>query len=154
MAQPLRPKTVQTRVKQNTRWVRNEQRKPVLAGPYIYVGTWVANDDPGNDPPVTTWQSPPWQNSFTWAGNAYFGFRHGVDGSTEFVGALDLTAGAVTGDVAFRLPIPFRNVFDPRFFPIDLGAGAWTEGVLRMVTTLGSSYGNVIIEWPIKADPI
>lgn len=149
MAQPIHPKTVATRVKQNTRAVRSEQRKPNLPGPYIYVG-----DFDTLDPPVATWQSPPWQNSFTWSGTAYFGFRHGLDGSTEFVGALDLTAGAVTGDVAFTLPIPFRNVFDPRFFPIDLGAGAWTLGILRMVTTVGPSFGDVIIEWPIQADPI
>jgi hypothetical protein len=151
MAQPLRPKSLATRVKTNTRNIRQEQRKPNLPGPYIYV----CNGDPEDlDPPVATWQSPPWLNSFTWSGTSYFGFRHGLDGSTEFVGALDLTAGAVTGDVAFKLPVPFRNVFDPRIFPIDLGAGAWTLGILRMVTVIGVSFGDVIIEWPIQADPI
>lgn len=151
MAQPLHPKGVATRVKQNTRGIRSEQRKPNLAGPYIYVCN---GDFTDLDPPVATWQSPEWKNSFTWGGTAYFGFRHGLDGSTEFVGALDLTAGAVTGTVAFTLPTPFRNVFDPRMFPIDLGAGQWTVGILRMVSVVGPSFGDVIIEWPISATAI
>jgi hypothetical protein len=147
--QPLYRRNSPVRIKENTRRVRHEERKPILPGPYIYVGDFATLD-----PPVATWQSPSWQNSFTWSGTNYFGFRHGLDGSTEFVGALDLTAGAVTGTVAFTLPVPFRNVFDPRLFPIDLGAGEWTLGILRMVTTAGPSFGDVIIEWPISATAI
>lgn len=149
MAQPLTRKNVWVRQADLKRRVRREERKPNLPGPYIYV-----SGGTGGTAPVETWQSPPWQNSFTWAGTSYFGFRHGLDGETEFVGTLDLTSGAVTDTVAFQLPVPFRNVFDPRKFPIDLGGGLWTFGILRMVQTAGPSFGNVIIDWPVQATPI
>ena len=146
---PLRRQTIPAKVRGHGQTIRQERRKPVLPGPYIYVG-----DFDTLDPPVATWQSPPWQNNFTSAGTNYFGFRHGLEGATEFTGQLDLTAGAVTHTVAFTLPLPFRVFPDPRVFPIDLdGAGAWTLGVLWMVQS-GAGYGDVVVDWPIQADPI
>ncbi len=144
---PLRRNTIPKTVRGLGYQMREERRKPTLPGYYVYVG-----DFDTLTPPVATWQSPVWQNSFTWSGTSYFGFRHGLDGATEFVGALDLTAGAVTGTVAFHLPTEYQTVFDPRIFPIDLGAGLWTAGILRMDTV--GTYGDIIIEWPIQATPI
>jgi hypothetical protein len=146
---PLRRNTVPSRVRAHGQTIRQERRKPVLPGPYIYV-----SGGTGSVAPNATWQSPEWQNDFTSAGTNYFGFRHGLEGATEFTGQLDLTAGAVTRTVAFTLPLPFRVFPDPRVFPIDLdGAGAWTLGVLWMVQS-GTGYGDVVVDWPIQATAI
>ena len=53
-----------------------------------------------------------------WFDTAYVGFRHGLDGWTEFIGKLDLTLGAVTGTAAFTLPVPWRSLAWDYTFPI------------------------------------
>ena len=145
MAQPLRPKTVARRVKENTRGVVNERRKPNLPGPWVYVGDYVGLDDPANDPPVTTFSSPPWQNSWTWVDPAYVGFRHGLDGETEFIGTLD-TAAATSGTVAFTLPVPWRPLADYSFITdLDLGSGSFSAARVVVATT-----GEVTVYFPIS----
>lgn len=144
MAQPLQRKTVWTRQADVKRRVRHEERKPNLPGPYIYVGDWVGPDDPGNDPPVTTWQSVPWKNSFTWVGSSYVGFRHGLDGDVEFIGVYDLTQGAVTGTVAFTLPVPWRGQTFDFHFPIYVGGTDWQTGV----NSVDGITGDVTVYWP------
>ena len=155
MAQPLRPKTLPLRVKANTRGVADERRKPNMPGPFIYVGTFVAEDDPGNDPPYTSWQSPPWQNSFFYSGTAYVAFRHGLDGQTDMIGAYDLTLGAVSGDVAFNMPTPFVAGMPPAAsFPVELAPDVWSIAVQTCDFTPGVAYGDIRIFWPIVAQPI
>lgn len=142
---PLAHRNPNSRIKENRGVIRHERRKPALPGPWIYVGDWVAPDDPGNDPPLTTWQSVPWQNGFTWLGNAYVAFRHGLDGETEFTGTID-TAGAVTATVAFTLPVPFRPEGDFSFLTdMDMGGGTFTAA--RVFVDAAS--GDVTLYWPI-----
>lgn len=145
MAQPIRPKSVQTRVKVNSRLVGEERRKPIMPGPWIYVGDFVAPDDPGNDPPYTSWQSPPWQNGWTWLDTAYVAFRHGVDGLTEFSGTVD-AAGATSGTTAFTLPVAYRGNTPFSFITdLDLGAGSFSAA-----RVLVQANGQVKIYFPIS----
>lgn len=143
--QPLYRRGTPSRIKTNTRGVRREERKPVMPGPYIYVSGGTGDVAPGE-----TWQSPPWLNSFTQFGTSYVGFRHGVDGYVEFIGQLDLTAGAVTGDVAFQLPIPWRAISFDYTFPIFVGGTDWQAGVM----SIDGTTGNVRVYWPVQATAI
>lgn len=156
MAQPLRPRSVAGRVKENTRAVRNEQRKPIIPGPWVYVGTFVAPDDPGNDPPGTWFNSPPWLNSFVHIDGAPVAFRHGVDGQTDMIGMYDLTAGAVSGDTAFLMPLQWAMEAPPMHaFPIELDVGVYSMAMQVIdTTTLVSGKAPVKIFWPIVADPV
>lgn len=143
---PLRRKTPLAVQRNQGYQVREERRKPVLPTPWIYVGDWIANDDPGNDPPVTTWQSPPWLNSWTWVDPFYVGFRHGLDGETEFTGVVDATSG-VSGTTAFILPGPYWPVKEHSFITdLDLGGGEFNAA--RIVTTLA---GHVVVYYPLTA---
>lgn len=145
MAQPLRPKGAYSRIKENRTNVRHEQRKPVLPGPYIYVSGGTGDVAPGE-----TWQSPEWKNSFTQYGTSYVGFRHGIDGFTEIIGQLDLTAGAVTGTVAFTLPIPWRAISFDYTFPVFGGGTDWFAGVMSVNPT---GNGDVYVYWPVLTTP-
>jgi len=116
----------------------------------VYVG-----DVGTDDPPVVTPQSPPWQNNFTWLNNDYVGFRHGLDGYVEFIGVLDLTQGAVTGDVAFTLPLPWRAISFAYTFPIFAGGTDWQNGIMHINgDSSDPGYGDVTVYWPVQADPI
>jgi hypothetical protein len=145
VGQPIKRTTVPRNVRENRNTVKAERRKPELPGPYIYVG-----DFDTLDPPVATWQSPAWENSFTWFGSRYVGFRHGLDGDTEFIGSLDLTAGAVTGTVAFTLPVPWRGASFDFVFPIFTGTTEWINGIMSVDATTG----ECTVYWPVLADPI
>lgn len=142
---PLKRTRPGTRQKNTEYEMRLERRKPIIPGPYIYVGDFDALD-----PPVVTWQSPPWQNNFTWVGTRYVGFRHGLDGDVEFIGQLDLTMGAVTGDVAFTLPTPWRAITFDFHFPIYMGGTEWTSGTL----SVDSVSGDCTVYWPTSATAI
>ena len=56
---PLKQKKPVTRQKNTQYEMRQERRKPVLPGPYIYV-----SDGTGETSPLKTWQSPEWENNF------------------------------------------------------------------------------------------
>jgi hypothetical protein len=141
MAQPLRPRTPAGRIKDNGERIVLERHKPVMPGPYVYVG-----DFDTLDPPVATWQSPPWQNGWTWLDTAYVGFRHGVDGETEYEGVLDAT-GATSGTVAFTLPVPWRPLKDYSFLTdLDMGAGDFDAARVVVATN-----GTVTIYYPLTA---
>jgi len=157
MAQPLRPKTVSTRVKANTRGVRNEERKPIIPGSWIYVGTFVAPDDPGNDPPGTWFNSPTWLNGFSWVAGNPVAFRHGVDGQTDMIGQYDLVTGSpVSGDTAFLMPLQWAMEMPPaHMFPVELDTDVWSVAVQTVdVVNLVSGKAPVKIFWPIVADPV
>lgn len=93
------------RIAQNQAALGNEERKPVLGGPLIYVGTFVAPNDPGNDPADASVFSPPWLNGFKYLTGAPVWFAHGVDGETDMGGMYDLISGSpVSGTIAFMMP--------------------------------------------------
>lgn len=150
MAQPLNRNSAYSRIKSNRSDIHTEQRKPNLPGPYVYVGDFVGPNDPGNDPPPTTIDSPAWKNSFTWVGTRYVGFRHGLDGDPEFIGQLDLTQGAVTGTVAFTLPSHWCAVSFDFTFPIYTGGTDWINGIFSVDATSG----DCTVYWPVQATPI
>ena len=94
------------RIAHNQQGVRNEEQKPVLGGPQIFVGDFIGPGDPGNDPEYTSVSSPPFQNGFTYVIGSPLWFAHGVDGETDMGGAYDLVTGSpVSGDVAFEMPL-------------------------------------------------
>jgi len=97
--------TPMARIASNQQGVLNEEQKPVLGGPQIFVGDFIGPGDPGNDPEYTSVSSPPWQNGFTWIDGYPVWFAHGVDGETDMGGAYDLISGSpVTGTIAFMMP--------------------------------------------------
>lgn len=142
MASPLTRKNVWVRQADVRRRVKREERKPNLPGPYIYV-----SGGTGATSSRATWQSPVWKNSFDFIAGRDVGFRHGLDGDVEFIGQLDLTQGAVTGTVAFTLPVPYRAVSFDFPFPVWLGGTDWTNAIC----SVDSTTGNVTIYWPVQA---
>jgi hypothetical protein len=146
------------RVAANQKGVRNEERKPVLGGPLIYVGDFVGPDDPANDPLDASPDSPPWQNGFTYQPGAPVWFAHGVDGETDMGGAYDLISGSPTsGDIAFEMPLEWAAE-----------AQAYTAFVVLLEEDLVSPENNIYgvaaqivdtvtgevrIYWPIVATP-
>jgi hypothetical protein len=147
MAQPIRPRTPAGRIKDNSERIVLERHKPVMPGPWVYVGDFDALD-----PPVATWQSPSWLNGWTWVDPFYVGFRHGVDGETEFTGVVD-TSNAVSGTVAFQLPIPWRPLKEFSFITdMDLGGGDFDGArVVVEARDAGATAGNVTIYFPLTA---
>src|SRR5262245_41932479 len=113
----LRYETIGRRVRKNTDGVGNEERKPNLRGFKVYIGDFVAPEDPGNDPqdlsadpPIdTSPSSPPFQNGFTYDAAYPLWFAHGLDGETDMGGAYDLVTGSpVSGTVAWQCPTEWR----------------------------------------------
>ena len=93
------------RIALNQQGVTNEEQKPVLGGPQIFVGDYIGPGDPGNDPEYTSVSSPPWQNGFYYVIGSPIWFAHGVDGETDMGGMYDLITGSpVSGTIAFMMP--------------------------------------------------
>jgi hypothetical protein len=93
------------RIAENQLGVRNQEQKPVLGGPQIFVGTFIDPGNPANDPTYTSQSSPPWDNGFYYIAGSPVWFAHGVDGETDMGGMYDLVTGSPTsGDIAFMMP--------------------------------------------------
>ncbi len=152
MGEPITRTTVPRRVRENTGQIRGEQRKPNVPGRWIYVGDYVGPDDPANDPPDTTSNSPPWLNNFYYV--IPVAFRHGLDGQTDMIGMYDLT-GAVSGDTAFLMPLQWAtNVPPATLFPLELDTDVWGTAVQVVDTVnLVSGKAPVKIYWPSVATP-
>jgi len=144
------------RIAANQQGVRNEEQKPVLGGPQIFVGDYIGPGDPGNDPEFTSESSPPWENGFTWVEDAPVWFAHGVDGETDMGGAYDLITGSpVSGTVAFTMPLEWAAQAPPiHLFGVlidDTGSPEdWIYAVAAQ--TINTATGAVRIYWPICAD--
>lgn len=110
---------------------------------WVYVGDWPSEA-------FTTSISPPWENSYTNVAGRRVRFRWGIDGTFEMDGVFDLTAGAVTGDVAFTLPPEYLGWFEESFIPLELDVGVWSAAVI----TIDGDTGEVVLHWPIVADAI
>ena len=156
MGRPLVRRTVPTRVRENRTQIRNEERKPVIADNWIYVGDYVGFDDPGNDPAGTTLQSPPFLNDFYYIDGFPIAFRHGVDGQTDMIGMYDLTLGAVSGTTAFLMPLQWAMELPvSAMFPIELEPDVWSIAVQTCDTVnLVSGKAPIKVFWPIVADPV
>ena len=120
--------------------------------PYLYVGDYPSE-------PFTRPESPTWQNSHTFLPGYRVKIRWGMDGTPEIEGAFDLTAGAVTGTVAFNVnenTDEYEGVGFVAFIPLELDDGVWSAAVVRMYeeATGGFAAGDVVVYWPIVADPI
>ena len=153
MGRPLARRTVPTRVRENKAGVRVEQRKPNMAGEWIYVGDYVGFEDPANDPLGTSLQSPIFLNDFYYT--SPIAFRHGLDGQTDMVGVYDLTLGAVSGDTAFLMPLAFAvEMPSAAMFPVELEEDVWSLAI-QTVTTLEDDLVDgkapVKVFWPIVA---
>lgn len=144
------------RVAHNQQGVRNEEQKPVLGGPKIYVGDYIGPGDPGNDPEYTSDSSPPYENNFTYIAGAPIWFAHGVDGETDMGGAYDLfTNSPVSGTVAFTMPLEWATEAQPytAFVVLldDTGSEEdWVYGIAAQI--INPANGEVRIYWPICAD--
>lgn len=150
MGRPLIRHTIPTRVRENKKGIRAEQRKPNLAGDWVYIGTYVGRDNPGNDPAGATLESPPWLNDFYYLSPV--AFRHGLDGQTDMIGVYDLTLGAVSGDIAFEMPLRWAVELPVAVhFPVELTTNVWTIAV--QTCTITPTTGEIRIFWPIVADP-
>lgn len=114
------------RVARNQLGLQNEEQKPVLGGPQIFVGDFIAPGDPSNDPIWTSASSPPWLNGFYYVVGAPVWFAHGVDGETDMGGMYDLVTGSpVSGDIAFMMPNEWALQAAPlHTFPVVLTAEA------------------------------
>ena len=141
------------RIAANQEGVRNEEQKPVLGGPQIFVGDYIGPGDPGNDPEFTSESSPPWQNGFTYLPGSPVWFAHGVDGETDMGGMYDLVTGSpVSGTVAFDMPLEWAE--QAQSFTLFAAAtdisgdpSTWTfEIALQYINPLT---GIVRIYWPI-----
>lgn len=133
---PLSRTTLPRAVRENTSNARRQKRDRELPGIWVYVGDPLATG-------LTT--TPDFQNGWTYLGTAYVGFRHGMDGETEFVGTLD-ASGASSGTVAFTLPPPYRPFGGKTYsFVTDLDQGGGSFNVARVVV---ATTGTVTVYFP------
>ena len=144
---PLRRQTIPIRVGANNKAVLNQQRKPEIPDGWIYVET--------GDPDLDTPSSPTWMNSFYYLAGRPIAFRHGNDGQTDMIGMYDLTLGAVSGDIAFLMPLQWAMEMPPAHaFPVELDTNLWAMAVQTVdIVTLVSGEAPVRIFWPTCGDP-
>jgi len=162
MTRPHRFDTLGGRHHEVARRTGDEERKPNLRGFKIYIGDFVAPEDPGNDPqdltatpPIdTSPSSPPYQNGLTYMAGAPVWFAHGLDGETDMGGMYDVvTGGYVSGDLGFEMPLEWAAQA-PTYhdFVLKLDDGVFTIAVQEITLTL--TVGEVRIWFPIVAEPI
>jgi hypothetical protein len=143
--------------------VRQERQKPNLRGFKVYIGTFVAAEDPGNDPyfpsadpPISTSpSSPPFVNGFGYLAGAPLWFAHGLDGETDMGGMYDLVTGSPTsGDVAWTMPSEWRAgaaEFTPFVALLEAGATEADDVFGMALQRINPSTGVVRVYWPLYA---
>ena len=132
------------------RGVRELQR--IGPQPWVYVGTY-----PGD--PFTRFESPSYQNGLTFVAPRRIRYRWGIDGSFEWDGVFDLTAGYVSGDVGFNVldnSDEFEGEGIEAFIPLELAVGVWSAAVFVLYAAAAAPYvaGDAVVYFPIVADPI
>jgi hypothetical protein len=151
------------RIAANQQGIQNEEQKPVLGGPQIFVGDYVGPGDPGNDPEFTSESSPPWLNWFTWLTDYPVCFAHGVDGETDMGGMYDLVTGSpVSGTIAFMMPNEWALQAPPShpFVVLIDGTGSpenWVYAIAAQIIDPNDPDATVSdvpvrVYWPICAD--
>lgn len=157
MSKPLRPDTLGGRHHVVERGVIDERQKPNLRGFRIFVGTFVAAEDPGNDPqdlgatpPIdTSPSSPEYQNNLTYLAGSPVWFAHGLDGETDMGGMYDFSQGYVYGDVGFVMPLEWAEQAEPvHVIPVKVADGVYMEVVQEITLTVG---GGEVRFWPVYA---
>lgn len=121
-----------------------EEHKPNLPGYWIYLGTFIAVGNPGNDPSVVTTSSPDYQNGYAYFGPPYDypAFRHGLDGLLEWKGMVDASM-ATSGAVLCTLPPEWRPATDtkePTFVYDGLD-------IVTATLSVDASTGDVTLDW-------
>jgi hypothetical protein len=161
VARPLRPDTLGGRHHGVSRIAVDETQKPNLRGFKVYIGDFVAPEDPGNDPqdlaavpPIdTSPSSPPFLNGFGYVDPLWF--AHGLDGETDMGGSYDLLTGTpVSGDVAWVCPLEWRSGMpDLALFPaiIEEGATDADDIIIVCCQRHDAATGNVRVYWPVYA---
>lgn len=141
--------------------VRQERQKPNLRGFKVYIGDFVAPEDPGNDPqdlgatpPIdTSPSSPPFLNGFGYVDPLWF--AHGLDGETDMGGSYDLfTDSPVSGTVAWVCPSEWRSGMpELAIFPaiIEVGATLADDKIISCCQRHEPANGNVRVYWPLYA---
>lgn len=163
MSKPLRHDTLGGRHHVVARGVVDERHKPNLRGFKVYIGDFVAPEDPGNDPqdlaavpPIdTSPSSPPYLNGFSYLPGMPLWFAHGLDGETDMGGAYDLVTGSpVSGTIAWVCPAEWRSGLDTlAIFPaiIEEGATDADDIIIACCQRHDPATGNVRVYWPIYA---
>lgn len=155
MTRPLRPDTLGGRHHLVARTTTDETQKPNLRGFKVYIGDFVAADDPANDPPDTSPSSPPFLNGFGYVDPLWF--AHGLDGETDMGGAYDLVTGSpVNGTVAWVCPSEWRaGMPELALFAAvaDVGATLADDKIIVCCQRHEPANGNVRIYWPVNATP-
>lgn len=165
MSRPLRNQTLGGEVRNIGGRAANEERKSNLRGFKVYIGDFVAPEDPGNDPqdlaavpPIdTSPSSPPYLNGFTYDTDFPLWFAHGLDGETDMGGNYDLISGSpVSGTVAWVCPSEWRAGM-PLYsdFAVLLSEGASPEDDVygMALQVFDPTNGNVRVYWPLVATP-
>jgi hypothetical protein len=140
------------RIARNQQGVTNEEQKPVLGGPQIFVGDYIGPGDPGNDPLYTSASSPPWLNGFTYVAGAPIWFAHGVDGETDMGGMYDLVTGSpVTGTIAFQMPLEWATEAPPvhLFAVVTTNEADPADDEIIIACQRIMANGDVRIYWPV-----
>lgn len=157
MSKPLRPDTLGGRHHVVAQAVDDERLKPNLRGFKVYVGTFVAPGDPGNDPqdlgavpPIdTSPSSPEYENALTYVAGSPVWFAHGLDGETDMGGMYDFSQGYVYGDIGFVMPLEWAEQAQPtKEFPVKVDVGVYIQVVQEITLTVG---GGEVRFWPIYA---
>lgn len=163
MTRPLRPDTLGTRHRIVAEETGEERRKPNLRGFKVYIGDFVAPEDPGNDPqdlaaepPIdTSPSSPAFLNGFGYVDPLWF--AHGLDGETDMGGSYDLVTGSpVSGTIAWVCPTEWRAGLDTlALFPaiIEEGATDADDIIIVCCQRHDPTTGNVRVYWPVGATP-
>jgi hypothetical protein len=152
------------RIAANAHGIESQEQKPILGGQQIFVGTFVAPGDPGNDPIYTSESSPPWEPGFGYITGFPVWFAHGVDGETDMGGMYDLVTGSPTsGAIAFMMPnewalqAPFLHVFGVVLDNSDPDPANWIITMAAQMINPDDPDATtdevpVRIYWPLCAD--
>jgi hypothetical protein len=155
MTSPIQRTTLPSVVRSSRSSIGDERRKPNIRGHQVYVGTFVADGSPSNDPAEATSESPVWENDFTYLTGYPVWFAHGLDGETDMGGMYDLVTGSpVSNTIAFHMPREYAQGCPPvHAFPVKVADGEYTLAV-QEITIPVSGPAEVRIIWPIVADII
>ncbi len=129
--------STESRVAGNSRTGRLLENRAAIPGPWVYLLTGLPDLDTGESPAYgtgTTFAGPPYD---------YPAFRHGLDGSLEWKGHVDIS-GATSPATLCTLPLAWRIEFAVSW-PTDLWDGA-TFKIGRVSITAVT--GVVTLVWP------
>jgi hypothetical protein len=118
---------------------------------WLYLGTWIAKNDPGNDPPEATFDSPPYQNLFYY--DAPVALSVNSEGSLDWIGILSYEEG-FTGwpQIVATIPSSYIPDDDDRFYSIPM-VGWYGGEIIDAWLEVDTSTGDVWA-YPKEAAPL